>query len=39
MAREAARGTGTVIEGAAGAARFAAGEGRHGAGVEGTGSD
>ena len=39
MAREAARGTGTVIEGAAGAARFAAGEGRHGAGVEGTGGD
>ena len=39
LAREAARGTGTVIEGAAGAARFAAGEGRHGAGVGGTDGD
>lgn len=36
MAREAARGTGTVLEGVAGAARFAGGEGRHGSGVEGT---
>ncbi|MFM8561952.1 MAG: crotonase/enoyl-CoA hydratase family protein [Solirubrobacterales bacterium] len=36
MAREAARGTGTVLEGVSGAARFAAGEGRHGSGVDGT---
>jgi len=36
MEREARRGTGTVLEGVAGAARFAEGEGRHGSGVEGT---